>query len=237
MTKKSWDDPLFQSIADNYAEIRENIEKAAARAGRSPAEIRFMGVTKTVAPVYINHAVSLGVDLIGENKVQELLSKLPYLTASPEKHLIGHLQSNKVRKIVGEVSMIQSADSIPLLAEISLRAGQAGLVTDVLLEVNVGREASKTGIAPEVAAETAAAAAELPGIRLRGLMAVPPFEATPQETRGYFQQMYRMFSDLRSRFPGMDTLSLGMSGDYEAAIEEGSTLIRVGSALFGMRRY
>ena len=237
MMKKSLDDPRFQSITDNYAEIRENIEKAAARAGRSASGVRFMAVTKTVEPIYINHALSLGIDLIGENKVQELLSKLPYLEGSPEKHLIGHLQSNKVRKILPEVSMIQSADSLSLLNEISRRAVQLGMTADVLLELNVAGEASKTGLPAGLAEETAAAAAELPGVRLRGLMAVPPLEATERETRGYFAEMYRRFSDMQSRYPAVDTLSLGMSGDYAAAIEEGSTLIRVGSALFGMRRY
>lgn len=227
-----------RDITDNYKEIKQNIEAAALRAGRAPGDVRFMAVTKTVAPVFIDHAISLGVDLIGENKVQELLSKLDELSHKDvEKHIIGHLQSNKVRKIAGVVSMIQSVDSLSLAQEISRQAGLNGLEMDVLIEVNVGAEASKTGFLYDAAAEAAAGIAALPGVRVRGLMAVPPFEASEAETRAYFRQMRRLFESLSAELPAFDTLSLGMSADYVLAIEEGSTLVRVGSALFGARRY
>ena len=146
MTETSSINERFLDIEENYKTITENIALAAARSGRRDEDIRFMAVTKTVAPVFINHALDLGVDLIGENKVQELLSKLDELSHKDvEKHLIGHLQSNKARKIVTAVSMIQSLDSVSLAKEISRQAGLNGLCMDVLLEVNVGAEASKTG--------------------------------------------------------------------------------------------
>lgn len=241
MTEKLSIEPRFRSIEDNYKDIMQRIADAAQKSGRKAEDIRFMAVTKTHEPALINHALSLGIDLIGENKVQELLGKLDYLDPpAVEKHLIGHLQSNKVRKIVGVVSMIQSVDSLSLLQEIDRQSAAHGLVTDVLLEVNIGGEDSKTGLVPEAAPELAAAAWELPNVRLRGLMAVPPICETESEIRGYFARMRRMYEDLRSSASDhtvIDTLSLGMSADYVPAILEGSTLVRIGSALFGMRRY
>lgn len=238
MTEKSLLDARFQAIEENYNEITEKIALAAARSGRKASDIRFMAVTKTVEPIFINHALGLGVDLIGENKVQELLSKLEYLEKKDvEKHIIGHLQSNKVRKIIGVVSMIQSLDSLSLAQEISRQAAARWISVDVLLEVNIGNEESKTGFSYEAVREAAAGIAALPGIVIRGLMAVPPLDAPEKETRAYFAKMRRLFDDMKGEFPAMDTLSLGMSGDYPVAIEEGATLVRVGSALFGMRRY
>ena len=238
MTEKSSFDARFASIEENYKEITENIAAAALRSGRTPGDVRLMAVTKTVEPVYINHAVSLGVDLIGENKVQELLSKLDYLeNKTLEKHIIGHLQSNKVRKIITCVQMIQSVDSLSLAQEISRQAALNSTQMDVLLEINIGEEESKTGFLYEAAAEAAAAIGELPGITLRGLMAVPPLDADERSLRGYFRKMRNMFDTLKPGKPAFDTLSLGMSGDYITAIEEGATLVRIGSALFGMRRY
>ena len=238
MTEKSSFDARFASIEENYKEITENIAAAALRSGRTPGDVRFMAVTKTVEPVYINHAVSLGVDLIGENKVQELLSKLDYLeNKALEKHIIGHLQSNKVRKIITCVQMIQSVDSLSLAREISRQATLNSTQMDVLLEINIGEEESKTGFLYDAAAEAAAEIGETPGITLRGLMAVPPLDADEQALRGYFRKMKKMFDTLKPGRPAFDTLSLGMSGDYITAIEEGATLVRIGSALFGMRRY
>lgn len=238
--KSSFDDSLIR-ITDNYSRICDNIASAAAKSGRSPDEIRFMAVTKTVQPVCINHALSLGIDLIGENKVQELMSKLEYLKpADVEKHIIGHLQSNKVRKIVTEVSMIQSLDSISLADEISLRSETAGKVMDVLLEVNIGSELSKTGFAFDEVTERACEIAEKKAIRVRGLMAVPPICEKPEDVRLYFEKMKRLFDDTAAVLKGHpvpDVLSLGMSSDYVEAILEGSTLVRVGSALFGARQY
>ena len=241
MTERLSAEPLFASITENYKEITCRIAEAAIKSGRKPEDVRFMAVTKTVEPLFINHALSLGIDLIGENKVQELLGKLELLSPPDvEKHLIGHLQRNKVRKILGEVSMIQSLDSVPLLLEIQRQAELLGKTADVLIELNVGGEATKTGLPPEELERLLEAFADCPNVRLRGLMAVPPISDDVSQTRGSFSRMRRLFEDLRSkRLPGaeIDTLSLGMSSDYEAAILEGSTLVRIGSALFGMRRY
>lgn len=241
MTEKLSIEPRFRSIEDNYKDILEQIAYAADKSGRSPSDVRFMAVTKTHEPVIINHALSLGIGLIGENKVQELLGKLDYLSPSDvEKHLIGHLQTNKVRKIVGVVSMIQSVDSVPLLQEIERQSALKNLTTDILLEVNIGEESAKTGLSPSSVFETAFSVEDLPHVRLRGLMAVPPICETESEIRGYFAKMRRIYEDIKaSDLPTavVDTLSLGMSSDYVSAILEGSTLVRVGSALFGMRRY
>ena len=238
MTERSLIDEHCREIGENYKEIMQRIAEAAVRAGRSPGDVRFMAVTKTVPPVFINHAVSLGVDLIGENKVQELLSKLDDLEdKTVEKHIIGHLQSNKARKIVGVVSTVQSADSVSVVRELSRQSVKAGVETAVLLEVNIGEEASKTGFAYADVRGAAGEIAQLPGIRMRGLMAVPPLDADESALRGYFSKMRRLFEDMRGDYAGFDTLSLGMSHDYPIAIEEGATLVRVGSALFGRRTY
>lgn len=241
MTEKSSLDSRFCSIEENYKEIREAISRAAEKSGRKESDIRFMAVTKTVEPIFINHAISLGVDLIGENKVQELLSKLEFLeNKDVEKHIIGHLQSNKARKIINEVSMIESVDSVSLAREISRQAVIGDKTMDILLEVNIGDEESKTGFDAAAVKESAFMIAEMKNICIRGLMAVPPICEAKTEIRTYFSKMRRLFEDIKNCSPvffAFDTLSLGMSGDYAEAIEEGSTLIRVGSALFGMRRY
>ncbi len=240
-TEKSSFDEEFAVIDENYKRITDNIAEAAVKSGRRPEDVTFMAVTKTVQPALINHALSLGIGLIGENKVQELLSKLEYLESSDvEKHIIGHLQSNKVRKIIGEVSMIQSLDSVSLADEISLRAGNAGLIMDVLLEVNIGSEISKTGLPYDEVLEKAAEISEKPNLRIRGLMAVPPICENETQVRRYFEKMRCLSEELKSRIRTdtvPDVLSLGMSSDYVPAILEGATLVRVGSALFGARRY
>ncbi len=233
--------PIFRDIEENYREIVSRIGQAARQSGRTPQDIRFMAVTKTVAPELINHALGLGVSLIGENKVQELLGKLPFLQPPDvEKHLIGHLQSNKVKKIVTEVSCIQSVDSLSLAEEISRQAERAGVTMDVLLEVNIGDESSKTGLPADALGRTGDAIAQMPGIRVRGLMSIPPVCGDPEEARPYFEKTRRLFEALAGAFgkpPYFDTLSMGMSADYVQAILEGATLVRVGSALFGARRY
>lgn len=241
MTDKSLLDAEFGNIDENYKIITENINEAAVKSGRRFEDIRFMAVTKTVQPACINHALSLGINLIGENKVQELLSKLEYLnTDGVDMHIIGHLQTNKVRKIIGTVSMIQSVDSVSLADEISLRAKNEDTVMDVLLEVNVGGEESKTGLPFDGVIETALEISEKENIKIRGLMAVPPICDTEKEARGYFEKMNGLYRELKTalnNFPDTDILSLGMSSDYYWAILEGANLVRVGSALFGNRRY
>ncbi len=240
MTEKLLDKG-FERVGENLKAVRENIAEAAVRSGRKPEEIKLMAVTKTVEPEYINYAISQGVDLIGENKVQEFMSKKEFLNLENcEAHLIGHLQTNKVKKIVGEVSMIQSLDSLHLAEEISNRSKALGIVTDVLIEVNIGGEDCKTGLEMSKLEELIYAAAEMPGIKVKGLMTVPPFSEDSEQARGFFKNMYKLFIDMRSKKIdniSMDILSMGMSGDYCQAVEEGSTLVRVGSAIFGNRRY
>ncbi len=240
MTEKLLDKG-FERVGENLKAVRENIAEAAIRSGRKPEEIKLMAVTKTVEPEYINYAISQGIDLIGENKVQEFMSKKEFLNLENcEAHLIGHLQTNKVKKIVGEVSMIQSLDSLHLAEEISNRSKALGIVTDVLIEVNIGGEDCKTGLEMSKLEELIYAAAEMPGIKVKGLMTVPPFSEDSEQARGFFKNMYKLFIDMRSKKIdniSMDILSMGMSGDYCQAVEEGSTLVRVGSAIFGNRRY
>lgn len=240
MTEKLLDKG-FERVGENLKAVRENIAEAAVRSGRKPEEIKLMAVTKTVEPEYINYAISQGIDLIGENKVQEFMSKKEFLNLENcEAHLIGHLQTNKVKKIVGEVSMIQSLDSLHLAEEISNRSKALGIVTDVLIEVNIGGEDCKTGLEMSKFEDLIYAAAEMPGIKVKGLMTVPPFSEDSEQARGFFKNMYKLFIDMRSKKIdniSMDILSMGMSGDYCQAVEEGSTLVRVGSAIFGNRRY
>ena len=240
MTEKLLDKG-FERVGENLKAVRENIAEAAIRSGRKPEEIKLMAVTKTVEPEYINYAISQGIDLIGENKVQEFMFKKEFLNLENcEAHLIGHLQTNKVKKIVGEVSMIQSLDSLHLAEEISNRSKALGIVTDVLIEVNIGGEDCKTGLEMSKLEELIYAAAEMPGIKVKGLMTVPPFSEDSEQARGFFKNMYKLFIDMRSKKIdniSMDILSMGMSGDYCQAVEEGSTLVRVGSAIFGNRRY
>ncbi len=226
----------FDDIRESYAGICENIEKAKSAAGRTDT-VRLMAVTKTVSPERVNYAVGLGIDLLGENRVQEFMEKRgQYLPA--EIHFIGGLQTNKVKYIIDKVSMIHSVDSLHLAEEISRRAGQHGLVMDILAEINIGGEETKGGISPEGAPEFCAQLRELPHIRLKGLMTIPP----PGCGESTFAAMQRLFSDIRSdrsvNDTGVfDTLSMGMSGDYETAVKHGSTIVRIGSGLFGYRKY
>lgn len=241
MTEKYLSDEDLLYLDENYKRIKEDIAEAAVKSGRTPDEVRLMAVTKTVMPVCINHVIGLGADLIGENKVQELLEKKEFLnTEGLEIHIIGHLQSNKVRKIIGEVGMIQSVDSLSLAEEISKRAVGNGSDMKILLEVNIGSEESKTGLSYEEAMERAFEFSELPGLDVRGFMAIPPVCDTSSQVRKYFEKMNELYLDAKNKLSGkavIDTLSLGMSSDYREAVLEGSTLVRVGSALFGKRHY
>ncbi len=238
MTEKLSDSRLA-TVTENYYRLCEEIDKARLSAGRTD-KVRFMAVTKTVAPEIVNHAISLGIDLLGENRVQEYLDKRE--SYSPcEVHFIGGLQTNKVKYIIDKVSMIHSVDSMRLAEEISKRAVSAERTMDILLEVNIGGEESKGGISPEQLFELAAQAGELPNIRIRGLMTIPPVDRNGSSER-YFEQMQRLYGDLRSRFSdkssfSVDTLSMGMSGDFSTAVKYGSTIVRIGSLLFGYRNY
>ncbi len=198
--------------------------------------MRLMAVTKTVDPDKINFAVDEGVTLLGENRVQEYLSKKDSYDSSAEVHFIGHLQTNKVKYIADSVTMIQSVDSFKLAAEIDRQAKKHGRVMDVLIEVNIGEELSKSGIEAADMLGLAEQISELENLRLRGLMAIPPIGAEEH----IYAEMRELYEELRGKaLPNSltDTLSMGMSGDYELAVKHGSTLVRIGSALFGARDY
>ncbi|MBR5262544.1 MAG: YggS family pyridoxal phosphate-dependent enzyme [Clostridia bacterium] len=231
----------FNDIEENYKVIMNNIGEAAVKSGRAPEDIRFMAVTKTVDSIFINHALSLGIDLIGENRVQEYLGKRDELKLDGvERHLIGHLQTNKVRQIVGEVDMIDGVDSIRVAKEIGKVSQKKGIITDVLVEVNIGGEESKFGLDPSQLYETVCEISEIEGIKINGLMAIPPICTNEDENRKFFANMYTMFLDIKAKKldnVNMNILSMGMSDDYAAAILEGSTMVRVGSSLFGRRVY
>lgn len=235
------DENRLKSVEENYKRVLENVKESAVKAGRSESDVRLMCVTKTVEPAYINKAIELGADLIGENRVQEYLGKRDELNLSGvERHLIGHLQTNKVKQIVGEVDMIESVSSVKLAKEISKVSLQKGIVTNCLVEVNVGKEESKSGIFLEELEETLCEIAQLPAIKIKGLMTIPPICETPDEARRYFAMLRQSFIDIKDKKTDnidMEILSMGMSGDYEAAIAEGSNIVRVGSAIFGARQY
>ncbi|MBE6774677.1 MAG: YggS family pyridoxal phosphate-dependent enzyme [Ruminococcaceae bacterium] len=234
-------DERFKNIDYNIAFIKERIAEAAVKSSRSYGDIDFMAVTKTVEPIFINRAIENGLNLIGENKVQELLSKKPYLNLDKcEANLIGHLQTNKVRQIVGEVSLIESVDSLKLASEISKRSVAKDLVTECLIEVNIGGENSKTGISVGELDEMLCQIAEMPGIKVCGLMTIPPICDNDAELFKYFSKMHKIFIDIKDKKldnTDISILSMGMSGDYEQAILCGSNHVRIGSAIFGPRLY
>ena len=239
--EKSSADPKFADIEENLKVIRQNIADSAVESGRNPEDIYFMAVTKTVAPVYINHAISCGIDLIGENRVQEFLEKAPDLNldgVSP--HLIGHLQSNKVKKIVGKVDVIQSVDSVSLANEIAKHAKNAGISQKILIEINAGSEYSKFGFDPGEVREKVYEIGEIDGVEVKGLMCVAPICEDKAELIKIFSNMHDIFIDIKQKKSdniNMDILSMGMSGDYREAILGGANLVRVGSAIFGERIY
>ena len=230
------------SIASNVAAVRERIARAAARVGRTPDSITLMAVSKTVEPERIQQVYAAGLRVFGENRVQEFGEKAPQLRdlSNAEWRLIGHLQSNKARKAAELFSAIDSVDSLRLAEKLDQAAQQAGRKLPVLLEIKVGAEESKNGVAPDSPEleELLRAAARLEHLQFRGLMTVPPFTEDPEGARPFF----RWLRDLRDQIAArklprvqMDVLSMGMSHDFEVAIEEGSTCVRVGTAIFGAR--
>lgn len=228
-------------VTENYKRISEEIGQAAVKSGRQPGDIRFMAVTKTVEPAYINRAIECGIRLIGENRVQEFLGKRDALHLERcEKHLIGHLQTNKVRQIVGQVDLIQSVGSIKLAKEIAKYSNMLQITTPVLLEVNIGGEESKNGFSLQALYENLGEISKLNGISVQGLMTIPPICDNIKKVKPFFYKMHESFIDIQGKNIDnidMQILSMGMSGDFVAAIEEGSNLVRVGSALFGARQY
>lgn len=243
MTEKCSIEEINQRIENfdrNYANVLERMERAAQRAGRNIDDIQLLAATKTVPVEVINHAIASGIRLTGENRVQEFCEKYDELDKSAVRHHIGRLQTNKVRQIIGKVSMIESVDSVHLAEEISKRSIAANLVTDVLVEINIGDEASKSGIPAAETEKFLTDISGLEGICVRGLMSIPPICENDKEIRQFFDKMYKLFIDISAKKIdniNMDYLSMGMSGDFEQAIEAGANIIRVGSALFGARNY
>ena len=228
------------SLEENIARVKANMARAALEAGRDPAEITLVAATKVQTSDTIRAAIAAGVAVCGENRVQELTAHLDdYAYDGARVHFIGQLQTNKVRFVVGRVDLIESVDSPRLLEAVERQAAKLNLVQDILLEVNIGREESKGGCLPEDLPALARQAMDLPHVRLRGLMAIPPAAAEPGDNRRFFAATRQLFVDIRSQIGDNDTdidcLSMGMSGDYEDAIREGATLVRVGTALFGPR--
>ena len=224
----------------NFAAVTEKINSAALKSGRKPEDITLLAATKTVDSETINYAICKGISYIGENRVQELLSKEAGVTEEVRKHFIGHLQSNKVKDIINRVEMIESVDSLKLAREISKQAVKNNKTMDILIEVNIGKEESKSGFFPEETKNAIKEIAKLEGVKIKGLMTIPPICEENEEIHKIFKKMYNLFVDISSEKidnSSMDILSMGMSDDFEAAIEEGANLIRVGSALFGKRIY
>ena len=228
------------TLEENVARVKERIAAAAAAAGRDPAEVTLVAATKVQTSDTIRRAIAAGVTICGENRVQEMTAHLndnAYDGAA--LHFIGHLQTNKVKQVVGRVDLLESVGSAHLLEAVEAQAAKLELVQDILLEVNIGGEEAKSGVAPAELFDLAARAAECPHLRLRGLMAIPPISEVPGGNRAFFAKMYQLYVDIRTKLDHNGTvincLSMGMSGDFEDAVREGATLVRVGTALFGPR--
>ena len=229
------------SIAENIARIRAELVEAAIAAGRDPSEIKLCAATKMNDADAVRQAIAAGVDCCGENRVQELTAKLAENAyEGAPVHFIGHLQTNKVRQVVGKVDLIQSVDSERLLKAIHKEAAKQGIRQNILLEVNIGEEASKSGFGADDILPLVDRAGEFPNVCIKGLMAIPPISHNSGENLKFFQKMFQLSVDIRNKIDDnvmVDCLSMGMSGDFADAISAGSTMIRVGTAIFGARDY
>lgn len=229
------------SIAENVARIRAELTQAAIAAGRNPNEIRLCAATKMNDSDAVRQAIAAGVDCCGENRVQELTAKLAENAyEGAPVHFIGHLQTNKVKQVVGKVDLIQSVDSERLLREINKEAAKQGIIQDILLEVNIGEEASKSGFRAEDIPAVMEKIGEYSNVCMKGLMAIPPISQKDAENLKFFQKMFQLYVDIQNKINDnvkVDCLSMGMSGDFQNAIACGSTMIRVGTAIFGARDY
>ncbi len=223
-------------LAANLHSIQQRLGAACARAGRNPASVTLLAVTKTHPPETIQEATRLGLLVFGENKVQEARAKIPLCPVKARWHLIGHLQSNKCRDAVAFFEMIESVDSLALAQEINKRAEQAAKTMPILLEVNVAGEASKFGYQPEQMLAELTEINALPRLEIHGLMAIPPYAPVPEKARPYFRRLRELKQQAEAVLGApLPHLSMGMSGDFEVAIEEGATIVRVGTGLFGER--
>ena len=228
------------SIRENIAAIRAQIDAAARETGRTGADITLVGASKRNAAAACQEAIAAGIDALGENRVQEMTAKLAEdAYRGAPLHFIGHLQRNKVKQVVGKAALIQSVGSPELLAEVDRQAEKLGIVQDILLEVNIGGEEAKSGFAPDAVEQAAAQAKTLAHVRVRGLMTIPPADATREENMAYFEKVRALYVDISRKMydNGLEYLSMGMSGDFADAIRAGANMVRVGSAIFGARDY
>ncbi len=231
---------MSSSIEQNIIDVKKRINEAALKSGRNPDEILLLAVSKTIDVPKIKEAVNLGLNSLGENRVQEIMEKYEPMGEGINWHLIGHLQTNKVKYIIDKVCLIHSVESLKLAEEINKRAEKAGIVMDILVEVNVADEESKFGIKPQDCEDFIRQLSLLKNIKVKGLMTVAPFTENPEENRVYFKQMKKLFVDINNKKidnVNMTELSMGMTGDFCVAIEEGATIVRVGTGIFGERFY
>ena len=228
----------MNTIRDHLNEVRKNIQKACEKAGRSPQEVTLIAVSKTKPLFMLEEAYEAGARDFGENKVQEILEKHPKMPEDARFHMIGHLQRNKVKQVLPHAVLIHSVDSYRLAEQISQEAGKLGIIAKILLEVNVAKEESKFGMMPEDVEEMAGQIAALPHLQIEGLMTIAPFVDDPEKNRPVFRKLYQLSVDIKKKNidnVNMGVLSMGMTGDYQVAVEEGSTMIRVGTGIFGAR--
>lgn len=227
-------------IAENYRDVEERIQKACERSGRKRSEVTLISVSKTKPVQMIREAMEAGAEFFGENKVQELCEKYGELPEDLHWHMIGHLQRNKVKYAVDKAELIHSVDSLRLAEEISREALKKGIQANILIEVNVAEEKSKFGVSVEDTESLVRKAALLPNICIKGLMTIAPYVENPEENRLIFRTLKKLAVDIKKKNidnVSMDVLSMGMTGDYEVAIEEGATMVRVGTGIFGERDY
>ncbi|MDD4698711.1 MAG: YggS family pyridoxal phosphate-dependent enzyme [Oscillospiraceae bacterium] len=239
MTEKSFNNfsDSISNFDENYKYISNRIEAAVMKSGRKTEDIIFLAATKTVDPQVINHAINSGIKYIGENRVQEFLSKDNDIIPV-HRHFIGHLQTNKVKDIVSRVEMIESVHSIKLAEEIGKQALKIGKTMDILIEVNIGKEKSKSGFLPEETEAAVKSISKIDGVSIKGLMSIPPICYENQKIVSYFKQMNKLFIDISTKRldnSSMMYLSMGMSDDFELAIDCGANIVRIGTALFGKR--
>jgi pyridoxal phosphate enzyme (YggS family) len=231
---------LTEVFDENFSEIKEKILAAANKSGRKAEDITLLAAVKTVSPELINYSIENGIRVIGDNKVQELLAKENDVVKNVEKHFIGHLQTNKVKDVVGRVSLIESVDSVKLAKAIGKQSVKLNTITDVLLEVNIGNEESKSGFLYNEIYENIEEISKINGIRIKGLMTIPPICEDNSKNEEYFLKMHQLFIDIRDKKIDnvyMSILSMGMSDDYETAICCGATEVRIGTLLYGRRNY
>ena len=227
-------------LYENYEKVVENVKNACARSGRDFDDVTIIAVSKTKPLSDVEELLAHGVTEFGENKVQEMVDKYEHVSKPVHWHLIGHLQTNKVKYIVDKACMIHSVDSVHLAKEIEKEAAKKNLVVKVLLEVNIAHEESKFGINETEVYDLIDAIKDMPHIHVMGLMTIAPFVENPEDNRIYFRKMYQLSLDIKSKCIDnidMNVLSMGMTNDYEIAVEEGATMIRVGTAIFGARNY